>query len=376
MEYFLWLPAGRRALDEAALLDGDRSGPAVSQRRRQGGCTRWVNHSGRCCWSRTPAGRGAEQCAAGHRPADRGRGRGAGAEDEATALGLPGATVVPPSRQAAEGAELVVVLGGDGTLLRAAELARPAGTPLLGVNLGPRRLPGRGRARDLAETVERIVAGEYAVEERMTLDVSSSATAPSRPGLGAERGHGGEGRRERMIEVIVEIDGRPLSRWGCDGVVCATPTGSTAYAFSAGGPVVWPEVEAMLLVPISAHALFARPLVVSPSSVWRSSARRRPRRGAGGRDGSAAAVLWCDGRRKIELPPGARFEVRRGSGPVRLARLHGDAGPFTDRLVAKFAPAGGRLARRAARYPPGQLALADVGGDDQTALDGVGPGET
>ncbi len=131
--------------------------------------------------------------------------------------------------------------------------------------------------------------------------------------------------RERMLEVVVEIDGRPLSRWGCDGVVMATPTGSTAYAFSAGGPVVWPEVEALLLVPISAHALFARPLVVSPDSVLAVEVLST---------GQSAGVLWCDGRRAVDLPPGARIEARRGERPVRLARLH--SAPFTDRLVAKF----------------------------------------
>jgi NAD+ kinase len=157
---------------------------------------------------------------------------------------------------------------------------------------------------------------------------------------------------------VIEVDGRPLSRWGCDGVVCATPTGSTAYAFSAGGPVVWPEVEALLMVPISAHALFARPMVVSPRSVLaieviggsgRGPAPHTPEipfESAGAP--SPGAVMWCDGRRMVDLEPGARVEVRRGALPVRLARLHGvgadgggpagdDGGaPFTDRLVAKF----------------------------------------
>src|SRR6185369_12224767 len=131
--------------------------------------------------------------------------------------------------------------------------------------------------------------------------------------------------RERMLEVVVEVDGRPLSRWGCDGVVCATPTGSTAYNFSAGGPVVWPGVEALLMVPISAHALFARPLVVAPTSVLAVEVIAKA---------EVAGVLWCDGRRTVDLPPGARIEVRRGARPVRLVRLHD--WPFTDRLVAKF----------------------------------------
>jgi len=128
-----------------------------------------------------------------------------------------------------------------------------------------------------------------------------------------------------MLEVVVEVDGRPLSRWGCDGVVCATPTGSTAYNFSAGGPVVWPGVDALLMVPISAHALFARPMVVAPDSVLAVEVLAQTQ---------GAGVLWCDGRRTVDLPPGARIEVRRGSTPVHLVRLH--QAPFTDRLVAKF----------------------------------------
>ncbi len=159
--------------------------------------------------------------------------------------------------------------------------------------------------------------------------------------------------RERMIEVVIEVDGRPLSRWGCDGVVCATPTGSTAYAFSAGGPVVWPEVEALLMVPLAAHALFARPLVVSPHSVLAVELVRElgdqagaEARGPGTGDHtdgleSERAVLWCDGRRRFDLSPGARIEVRRGELPVLLARVHDlggqpAGGEFTDRLVAKF----------------------------------------
>jgi NAD+ kinase len=142
-----------------------------------------------------------------------------------------------------------------------------------------------------------------------------------------------------MLDVLVEIDDRPLSRWGADGVICATPTGSTAYAFSAGGPVVWPEVEALLLVPISAHALFARAIVVAPTSVLAVDIQ----------PSSSEAVLCCDGRRSRTLPPGSRVEVRRAERPVRLARLHRP--PFTDRLVAKFAlPVAGW--RRPPDVPP------------------------
>jgi NAD+ kinase len=127
-----------------------------------------------------------------------------------------------------------------------------------------------------------------------------------------------------MLELMVDVDGRPLSRYGCDGVICATPTGSTAYAFSAGGPVVWPRVEALLVVPISAHALFSRPLVTAPDS--RISVVVDPY--------TSQARMCCDGRRVFELPPGAHVTVRRGLIPVRVAQLRPQ--PFTDKLVAKF----------------------------------------
>jgi NAD+ kinase len=250
--------------------------------------------------------------------------------EEAGWLCLPGAEEVPDGPDAAAGAELVIVLGGDGTLLRAAELSRPAAVPLIGVNLGHVGFLAEAEPDGLADTVDRLVAHQYVVEERMTIDVAvrdNGSTAAATWALNEATVE--KAARERMVELICEIDGRPLSRLGCDGVVCSTPTGSTAYAFSAGGPVVWPEVEALLLVPISAHALFAPPLVVSPSSVLAVEVI----------SAAPGAVLWCDGRRKVDLPQGTRVEVRRGKLPVRLARLYGPGprgGRFTDRLVVKF----------------------------------------
>jgi NAD+ kinase len=273
---------------------------------------------------------------------------------EVPALECAGATVVPAGPAAAEGAELVIVLGGDGTLLRAAELARPAGAPLIGVNLGHVGFLAEAEPDGLTQAVDHLLAGEYRVEERMTLDVVARDNGTEIARTWALNEVTVEkAARERMVEVVIEVDGRPLSRWGCDGVVCATPTGSTAYAFSAGGPVVWPEVEALLMVPLAAHALFARPLVVSPRSVLavelvregsEAAAAEVDGPGASGEPGtleSERAVLWCDGRRWYDLPPGARIEVRRSELPVLLARLHGlggqpAGGEFTDRLVAKF----------------------------------------
>jgi len=245
---------------------------------------------------------------------------------EAIILGGSPNVVTADPTDPARGCELVCVLGGDGAILRGAALSRGTDAPLLGVNLGHVGFLAEAEREKLGETVERIVARDYVVEERMTLEVTAThdgeviARSWALNEVTVEKVS-----RGRMIELTLEIDGRPLSTWGCDGVVTATPTGSTAYAFSAGGPVVWPDVEAMMVVPISAHAQFARPLVIGPQSEL--AIEVVPYAGASG-------VMWCDGSRMVDLPPGARVEVRRSDTPVRLARL--SAWPFADRLVAKF----------------------------------------
>jgi NAD+ kinase len=248
--------------------------------------------------------------------------------EEAAALetDLDGIETVECDDRATEGCELALVIGGDGTILRAAELTREPATPLLGVNLGHVGFLAEAEHDDVAFTIDAVVQRRYTADERLTVDVDvyQGGKVVTRT-WALNEASVEKAARERMLELVVEVDGRPLSRWGCDGVVCATPTGSTAYNFSAGGPVVWPGVEALLMVPISAHALFARPMVVAPSSVLAVEL-------LAGTAGSG--VLWCDGRRTVELPPGARIEVRRGSRPVHLVRLH--QAPFTDRLVAKF----------------------------------------
>lgn len=250
--------------------------------------------------------------------------------EEAAGLDLDGARMVSAEEAVDHSAELIIVLGGDGTILRAAELAREPRIPVLGVNLGRVGFLAEAEREDIDSVVARVLDRSYDVEERMTLDIEVTqdgevlAREWALNDMSIEKAN-----RALMIDLAVEVDGRPLSVWGCDGVVAATPTGSTAYSFSAGGPVVWPEVEALLLTPISAHALFNRPLVVAPTSTLAVELLE-----AHGSGSDRCALLWADGRRSLDLRPGARVEVRRGAQPVRLARLR--SAPFTDRLVAKF----------------------------------------
>ena len=222
--------------------------------------------------------------------------------------------------------ELAMVLGGDGTILKAAEIVRDSATPLLGINLGHVGFLAESERDGLTDAVRRVVEQDYLVKERLALDVTVYIDGKEAFKTWALNEAAIEkSARERMLEVVLEIDNRPLSSFGCDGVVIATPTGSTAYSFSAGGPVVWPSVEALLVVPLSAHALFARPLVVSPRALVAVEVLDRS---------AGSGVLWCDGRRTWELAPGSRVEVVRSPKPVRIARFR--QGVFTDRLVRKF----------------------------------------
>jgi NAD+ kinase len=246
------------------------------------------------------------------------------APDDMRALGVD-IQVVDADSHAAEGCELVVVLGGDGTFLRAAELARNADIPVLGVNLGRIGFLAEAEAEAIDQVLEHVVARDYRVEERLTLDVVVRYEGRViEQGWALNEASLEKGPRWGVLGVVVEIDGRPVSTFGCDGVLISTPTGSTAYAFSAGGPVLWPDLEAILVVPNNAHALFGRPMVTSPDACIAIETE------ASGHD----ALVFCDGRREMVIPAGGRLEVTRCGTPVKWARL--DSAPFTDRLVRKF----------------------------------------
>ena len=241
------------------------------------------------------------------------------AEKDVANLGIAG---IEHATNAA-GCELVIVFGGDGTILRGVEIAREHNVPVLGVNLGHVGFLAEAEPEEIKTVIEVVVNKAWTVESRTALAITvqpetgDSWTTWALNEVVIERQS-----NENMANLLVSIDGHPLSQWNCDGLLCATPTGSTAYAFSAGGPVVWPEVEALLVVPVSAHALFNRPIVVSPKSLIEVQVISGP------------VIVSADGRRNKNVTDGAQVKVVRHSDSVQLARIHQT--PFTQRLVAKF----------------------------------------
>ncbi|MEJ6542401.1 NAD kinase [Brachybacterium paraconglomeratum] len=228
---------------------------------------------------------------------------------------------------AADAVELGIVLGGDGTILRALEAVREADIPVHGVNLGHVGFLAESEVEDLSITVARLLDGDYEIEKRSTLDIAVLDEHAEQIGhhWALNEASLEKADRQKMINVAIEIDGRPVSSFGADGVLLSTPTGSTAYAFSAGGPVIWPEVDAMMLIPLAAHALFARPLVLGRSSEIAVEMTM---------DNREDAILTLDGRRGEDIVAGMRIEARLSAHSVRLVRLAPT--PFADRLVEKF----------------------------------------
>lgn len=218
--------------------------------------------------------------------------------------------------------EVAVVLGGDGTMLRAAEVTREQQIPLLGVNLGHVGFLSEVERSKIADVIHAVINKSYVIDPRITLGYTVERDGEIVASGWALNEVTVEREKATMVELFLEIDNRPISRWGCDGLICSTPTGSTAYAFSAGGPVVWPAVDALVVLPISAHALFSRPLVISPTSVIAVGIE------------SSQAFLSADALRKFPLVAGDRVVVTKHSRIIQLAHLKNTL--FSDRLVAKF----------------------------------------
>ena len=218
--------------------------------------------------------------------------------------------------------EVAVVLGGDGTMLRAAEVAQERDIPLLGVNLGHVGFLSEVERSKISEVIEALVNKTYVIDPRITLGYTVERAGSVVANGWALNEVTVEREKATMVELFLEIDSRPISRWGCDGLICSTPTGSTAYAFSAGGPILWPEVDALVVLPISAHALFSRPLVISPTSKIAVLIE------------SSEAFLSADALRKFALQKGDKVVVTRNPRIIKLAHLKNTL--FSDRLVAKF----------------------------------------
>lgn len=233
---------------------------------------------------------------------------------------------VSPMRGDSE-VELIAVFGGDGSMLRASEWALPRGVPLLGVNLGHVGFLAELEASEIEELIEKVAVRDYTIERRLTLGVRVFDTDGSTlwTSFAINEVSTEKASRRRMADLMVSIDGRPLSRWACDGVLVASASGSTAYGFSAGGPVIWPNTEAFEVVPIAAHALFSQACVVAPSSRVELQLMG---------DLAVDAIVWCDGRRSFELQPGCSILVNRYPQDLQIARLSEQ--PFTTRLVKKF----------------------------------------
>lgn len=237
-----------------------------------------------------------------------------------SAVPLPGTKAFSDVKE--QSIEICIVLGGDGTMLRAAELVRGTSIPILGLNLGHVGFLAQLIRPTASELLERIAARAFSTEDRLTLSYKVEGREKVVSEGFALNEVVVESANPAMVELFVQVDDRPLSRWGCDGVLISTPTGSTAYAFSAGGPVVWPDVKALVLLPLAAHALYSRPMVISPHSTIKIDVE------------SDAALLSADGLRRLALKEGDRISLTASSNSVRLAHL--DDSPFTDRLVAKF----------------------------------------
>ena len=232
-----------------------------------------------------------------------------------------------PTHLIDEHTEIVVVLGGDGTMLQAAELVHCTPVPIIGINLGHVGFLAEFESFQIDEAIRRIANKDYFINRRMEAHVDVWLPGESEPlsdwalnDITVDRAD-----RGRMVELSIRVDDVEMSSFGCDGVIVSTPTGSTAYAFSAGGPIMWPNVEALQLVPLAAHALFARPLIIGAGSTFTIDILE---------ESSSGGWICCDGRRQRALPQGSRIQVRQSKDELLLARLSG--APFTKRLVTKF----------------------------------------
>ncbi len=236
---------------------------------------------------------------------------GGGSDDIDADLAHLGPLVAPD--ELAADIELAISFGGDGTFLRAAHLCRDAGVPVLGVNLGRLGFLAEVESHDLGPALRAVAAGQYRVEERdtLTMHVHDAEGEPVASSWALNEVAVEKTARQRLLLTDVHIDGTFFARVGADALILATATGSTAYALSAGGPIVSPRVAATLVVPVAPHSLFDRTVVAAPEEAVRVDLL----------EDQAPGLASCDGREPIELPPGSSVTVIGAGAPVRLARV-------------------------------------------------------
>ncbi|MFN2589459.1 MAG: NAD(+)/NADH kinase [Actinomycetota bacterium] len=252
-----------------------------------------------------------------------------------------GADEAVESEELANGVDVVVSVGGDGTLLRAAHLASPAGVPLLGVKVGRLGFLTEVEPPDAVAVLERALRGHMAIDERMAL-VARPVDAPwAEPQWALNEIIVEKRARHRLITLRALVGGEYVTTFSADGVIVATPTGSTAYSFSARGPIVSPRVPCLLLTPVSPHMVFDRSVVLSPEEGVTLEVT-----------GEEPGLLSADGRPGLELPVGSTVRIERSDQPARLLRRP-DSPTFFALLREKFSLPGD--ATRKSAHPTGDV---------------------
>ncbi|MHB1421488.1 MAG: NAD(+)/NADH kinase [Bacillota bacterium] len=211
-------------------------------------------------------------------------------------------------------AECLLVLGGDGTLLNAARKAAAVGTPILGINLGQLGFLTEIEVPDLYDDLEKLLRDEYHIEERMMLQATvlrNGQVACQFQALNDVVVT--KGAFSRMVRLETYVNSEFIATYPADGLIIASPTGSTAYSLSAGGPIVSPDVELMLLTPICPHSLYARPMVIAHQHQIRVILRSEP----------ADVMLTIDGQHGFKLEKDDEITITRAACSTRLIRLKG-----------------------------------------------------
>ena len=208
--------------------------------------------------------------------------------------------------------DLIVAMGGDGTMLAAARLVGRSGKPLMGVNLGGLGFLTEASAEDFYPKMEKIVAGDYIIDKRMVLTTRVSANLPRGEYFAMNDVVLDRGSSPRVIRVDVTIDGEYFNTYIADGIIISTPTGSTAYSLSAWGPIVVPSLESIILNPICPHALTVRPTVIPASSKVILKVEFN----------DSDALLSVDGQENIRVASGTILEVEKGDFYIHLVTFH------------------------------------------------------